>query len=364
MRHVSDGKLRRLLDEPFAVADADTGHVARCERCRRRHQETKRNAAEATALLSRPHPVPDLEAAWSNFTTPAPAARSVHVPVRTPRRRVVTVTLPSARVVVASAVLIAAATAGTLVAVLSSSSPPPQQASPADFQAIEELAGVSGGSGILGGFDTSSGVLQLPFGALHWSSSGPAHSVASLSAATAATELEVRTPANLPAGVGAITNILVQPRVTATIRFGTGAGALAGNSLTVSAGPAVLVEYGSGGAELGLPTLATFTMAFPTVSSGASTAAQLEAYVLAAPSVPTGLAQEMRLLGDMGTVLPFQAPAGTDASQVDVDGAAAILVTAPTIGASGVIWVSHGLVHAAVGLLDGNDVLYVARQIG
>ena len=80
----------------------------------------------------------------------------------------------------------------------------------------------------------------------------------------------------------------------------------------------------------GCPTLATFTMARPTVASSASTSAQLEAYVLSAPGVPTGLDEEIRLMSDAGTVLPFQAPAGTNASQVDVDGAAGILVTAPT----------------------------------
>jgi hypothetical protein len=371
MRHVPDGQLRRLVDEPFAVSDTDTGHVASCDRCRRRHHEIKRNAAEAAVMLSRPHSVPDLEAAWRNFSPTVPAPdRPVHTTVRA-HRRVVTVTLPSPRVMVAAAVLVAAAaTAGTLAAVQSPSSPPPQKASAADFQAIEDLAGLSGGhgtlggSGILGGFDTASGERQLPFGVLRWSSSGAAHSVPSLAAATAATGLELRPPARLPAGVGAISSILVQPRVTVTIRFGAAAGALAGNSLTVSAGPAVVVEYGAETGELAVPTLATFTMERPTVPSRTATATQLEAYVLAAPGVPSGLDQELRLLGDMGTVLPFQAPPGTNASQVDVDGAAGILVTAPTIGGSGVIWVRDDLVHVAVGLLDGNGVLNVARQIG
>lgn len=371
MRHVPDGQLRRLVDEPLAVSDADTGHVANCDRCRRRHYEIRRNAAEAAVMLSRPHPVPDLETAWHNFSAPVPAAeRPAHVTVRA-HRRIVTVTLPSLRAMVAAVVVIAgAATAGTLAALQSPSSPSSQKASAADFQAIEDLAGLSGGSrtlggpGILGGFDTASGERQLPFGVLGWSSSGAAHSVGSLAAAEAATGLELRSPTRLPAGVGAISNILVQPRVTVTIRFGAAAGTLAGNSLTVSAGPAVVVEYGSEAGGLALPTLATFTMGRPTVPSRTATATQLEAYVLAAPGVPSGLDQELRLLGDMGTVLPFQAPPGTNASQVDVDGAAGILVTAPTLGGSGVIWVGDDLVHVAVGLLDADGVLDVARQIG
>ena len=84
------------------------------------------------------------------------------------------------------------------------------------------LSGVSGESGSFMGFDTSSGTVKLPFGVLRWTSSGTAHSVSSLVAAAASTGLPLRTPAGLPAGVGAITDILVQPRVTATIRFGRG----------------------------------------------------------------------------------------------------------------------------------------------
>jgi len=34
MRHPTEGTLRRLVDEPAGVADADRSHVAGCPRCR------------------------------------------------------------------------------------------------------------------------------------------------------------------------------------------------------------------------------------------------------------------------------------------------------------------------------------------
>lgn len=363
MRHVPDGTLRRFVDEPFAVADADAAHVARCDSCAKKHREIQQNATRAARMLSRPHPVPDLEAAWRDFTAPAPTARRSHAPVRTPPRRAGTLLFPSPRSIAAAALLIAAAAGAGALAAQSPSTSPPRRASLADFQAIEALGGLRDGAGTLGGFDTSSGNVQLPFGQLRWSSSGTAHSVPSLHAAAAATGLRVLSPAKLPGGVGDITNIVVQPRVTATVRLGAAAGALSGRSLTVSVGPAVLVEYGAA-RGLGLPTLATFTMRRPAVASKVSGRAQLEAYVLAAHGVPSGLSQELRLAGNLATVLPFQAPTGADASQVDVRGAPGILVTAPSIGAAGVIWVGGGLVHAAVGLLDRHDILHVARQLG
>jgi hypothetical protein len=103
----------------------------------------------------------------------------------------------------------------------------------------------------------------------------------------------------------------------------------------------------------------------PAVSSTDSPTAQLEAYVLSRPGVPAGLAQEIRLLGDIGTVLPVPTPPGANVTQVDVNGSPAILVTDTSVGASGVIWEDRGgVLQVAVGLLDRKDILDVANQLG
>jgi hypothetical protein len=267
--------------------------------------------------------------------------------------------------VLATVAVVVAATAGAtaLATALAPAQPAPVPSSSAGIQALADVVGIDGG-GVLGGFDSSSGSLKLPFGVLRWSSAGTARHVASIATAAKATGLDLPVPAALPAGVGQPTSILVQPEVTADIRFGAAAGQLMGRSLTVIAGPAVLVEYGASSTTISLPTLATFTMGRPVVSSSDSTTAQLEAYVLTQPGVPAGLAQEIRLLGDIGTVLPVPTAAGTSVSQVDVSGSPAILVTDASVGASAVIWEDHaGGVHAAVGLLDRKDILDVANGL-
>jgi hypothetical protein len=376
MYHLPDANLRRLIDEPLAVADANTNHVSRCNRCLGKHQQMRSDAAYAKTLMSRPHPVPDVDAAWGAYMAAREVPRTLHVDVQTPRRRTISIPMPSVRTFVAGAVVVTAATlASTLGAVLSPSSPVPQQATAqaSGFNSIEDLVDISGGgTGTLGGFDTPSGSLRLPFGLLTWASVANASRASSLAAAEASTGINVRTPTNLPAGVAGISKVFVQPKVTATIDFDSRAGSLSGTSLNVTAGPAILVEYGGNISGLGLPPLGMFTMVRPTVSSGSSipsdtsTTAQLEAYVLSAHGVPSGLQQEIRLLGDVSTVLPVETSEGSGANvtQVDIDGAAGILVSAPSIGASGAIWQNNGVLNAAFGLLDGKDLLNVAQQVG
>jgi hypothetical protein len=251
-----------------------------------------------------------------------------------------------------------------------SPSPSPSPASAVDFQAVADVVGVAGGNDILGGLQTASGTRRLPFGVLHWSSARAAYDVPSVAAAEQATGLSLRSLANPPAGVGAPTTILVQPRVTATIDLDAAAGkGLAGTSLTVTAGPAVLVEYGGsiGAGGFGIPTLATFVMPRPTASSSVAspTSDELEAYVLSRPGLPSGLVQEIRLVGNLATILPLKAVGGASVSEVEIDGSPAIAVGDGAGIATGVLWVDRaGFVHAALGLLDQEDMLGVANQLG
>jgi hypothetical protein len=382
VRHVSEGTLRRLLDEPLAISDYEGKHVASCERCRRLRERVAADARRVGTSLARPFVVPDVDRAWHRhqatvaggeadppgIAASAPAAMALER-VRIGGRRLWRLAprpVPRAAVLVTVAVLLAGGAAGLATALSSS----PKSTTAAASPGIEALASFSGldGTGVIGGFSTRSGTRRLPAGVLRWSSSGRAHDVATMAEAERQTGLTVASPAHLPSGVGAIREILVQPEVTATMTFGSGAGSgMSGKSLTLTAGPAVLVEYGGSFSLFGLPSLATFVMARPLAaagSSGAATAARLEAYVLSEPGVPLGFEQEVRLVADLGTVLPLPMPSGAHMSQVDVDGAPAILVTDASVGASGVLWQDHAVVRAAVGLLDRKDLLDVAGQLG
>ena len=375
MRHVPDGTLRRLVDEPLAVADGDAHHLAHCDRCRMRFELVANDAAMASALVSRPQPVPDIDLGWSRFqgspTASSPTERALPRFHARKSWRYVGLPVPSTAVLGACAVLVVAAGAAAVFTTISTPARvAPVQAVSTDFQAIADAAGLEG-SGVIGGFPTPSGSLRLPFGLVRWTSAGRAHSVASIAVADAATGMDLSLPATVPAGVGPLQTILVQPQVTATITFSSSAGpTLAGTSLEVTAGPAVLVEYGSSLSSLGIPSFATFAMRRPIASSPIAspigpTSAQLEAFVLSRPGLPAGLAQEIRLLGDLGTSLPVPMPPGANVTQVDIGGSPGVLVAEGSGAASGVIWEDRaGVVYAALGLLDQEDILNVANQLG
>ena len=101
--------------------------------------------------------------------------------------------------------------------------------SSAGIQALADVVGIDGGSGVLGGFDD---VVRVASVCRSASCDGrrtvPPTRVGSIAAAEKATGLDLPVPTALPAGVGGPASILVQPQVTATIRFGPAAGALAG----------------------------------------------------------------------------------------------------------------------------------------
>ena len=156
------------------------------------------------------------------------------------------------------------------------------------------------------------------------------------------------------------------------MRFSQNAGpAIAGSTLTITAGPAIAVQYASSPGRSNVITLAIVAARRPVASmtgggeAGGATASQLETFLLSRPGLPADLVQEIRLLGSPTSVLPVPVPSGLWEQKVQIGGAPAVLVTDPSGFASGVIWESRdGIVHAVGGLLDKQDVFSVARQIG
>ena len=365
MRHVPSPVLRRLVDEPLAVPDRDRRHLAGCGRCQAESGEVAANAAAASRLLAAPPDVADVDLEWimlqERLREPAPPGRPA--PRRMPRR-LVNVSLGTGTAVAAGVVALGVGAAAALNSVYAPTHVAPVTVSPADLAAVENIAGLSGSQ--LSGNLPPSGSRQLAFGELSWTSAGAPQQVSSIARASALTHLAFSGPATLPAGVGPARTVAVAPQVTATVRFSASAGpAIGGSTLDVTAGPAIVVQYGSRAGQDGLTTLVIAVMARPVASSTGATASQLEAFLLSRPGLPRGLAQELRMLGSPGTTLPVPIPPGMSAQQLKIDGAPAVLVTVPSRVASGVIWESRdGVVHGVGGLLDSGDVLGVARQIG
>jgi hypothetical protein len=371
MRHVPSPVLRRLADEPMAVPDRDRRHLAGCDRCQAESSGVAADAAVASRLLAAP---PDLAGAadvdleWimlqERLRQPGAPARPVARVHRRMPRRLVKVSLGTGTAVAAGVVALGVGAAAALNSIYTPTHVAPVTVSPADLAAVENIAGLSGAQ--LSGNLPPSGSRQLAFGELSWTSAGRPQQVSSIARASALTHLAFSAPATLPAGVGPASSIEIAPQVTATVRFNASAGAaIGGSTLQVTAGPAIVVQYGSRTGQDGLTTLAVGVMARPVASSTGATASQLEAFLLSRPGLPRGLVQELRILGHPGTTLPVPVPPGMSAQQLKIGGAPAVLLTAGSGVASGVIWESRdGVVHGVGGLLDSGDVLGVARQIG
>jgi hypothetical protein len=368
MHHVSSPVLRRLVDEPLAVPDQARRHLAGCDRCQAESSEITQDAALASRLLGAPRAISDIDLEWilleDRLRDPGAARRPAsRMPRRTPRR-LVNVSVGAGTAVVAGVLAVGAAAAAALSTVYAPTHVAPVQVSAGDLRAIESITGI-GASQLSGGLQPS-GSMKLAFGEVSWSTAGGPEQVSSIGRASALAHLAFPAPATLPAGVGAPSRIVVQPQVTATVRFGQNAGSgVAGSTLEVTAGPAIAVQYGgtSGGASL--PTLAVAAARRPVAFSTGATASQLEAFLLSRPGLPASLVQELRLLGKAGGVLPVPVPSGMWEQLQDIGGVPAVLVTDPSGFASAAIWETRdGVVHAVGGLLDKEDVLSVARQVG
>lgn len=368
MRHIPEGVLRRLDDEPLAVPDRVTDHVAGCERCRTRREQIAHDTERVAQLLSAPQLVPDLDIAWARLqreaSQPANGAvkRRQAAPIRPRRAWLPRVSLRTGLAIGAIGIVVAgSAAAATLSTIFAPTHVAPVALSQSDLRAIAAITGL-GGSQALGGFSTPNGSSTLRFGTITWSS-GTAHRASSITQAAAEAGFPVTLPVHLPAGVGAVQQSIVQPRLSATVTFNSKAASLAGSSVSIKAGPAVLAQY-SATSDSGVPTLAVATMRRPTAQSTGASLSQIEGFLLSQPGIPLQLAEEIRLLGDLRTTLPVPVPPGASVRSVQIHGRPGVLLADSANAAAGVVWEDgRGLLHTVVGILDSHDVLNVANQL-
>ena len=220
MRHIPDGVLRRLDDEPLAVPDRVTDHVARCGHCSARRAEIAGDTDHAARLFSAPQPVPDLDVAWARLRreleslarTGGAVGRSRPARVRPRRVWFPRVSLRTGLALGAIGIVVAGtAAAATLTTIFAPTHVAPVSLSQSDVRAVAAFTGL-GDSHALGGFATPNGSSRLRFGTITWSS-GTAYPTSSRAQAAAEAGFPVSLPAHLPAGVGAVQGFMVQPRV-------------------------------------------------------------------------------------------------------------------------------------------------------
>ncbi len=363
MSHLSDGMLRRVLDEPVAVGDAERQHAARCERCGAQLAAARADRDTVAALLDAgPADAAELDQAWSAVrhrlaaepaAAPARGGRPVsHRGLRL-RRPVVAVT---AAVVLAIGTTAAAAAANWLP-IFSPHTVKPVTFSVSSFASLPDL--------------TAYGTLSTP---QNWQPE------VVTDAATAAARSGIAVPSigTLPPGVTGRPAYAVLPVGHADFTFSAEKARAAaarhgealppmpsgidGSTLRLDLGPGLVESWMQ---SQNVPTLTVVRMKAPKVSSQGVSLTTLETYLLAQPGIPAGLAAQLKALPADGSVLPIPVPSDVATSRsTTVGGVPATLLSMRDGSGGAIVWIRDGTLNAAFGLLSSSDLLSVAHELG
>jgi hypothetical protein len=358
MRHPTDGTLRRLVDEPVGVSDADRAHVAGCAACLAEFARVREDAALTSEALDT-GVAPDVDAAWQRLSGTIARDGARRAPSSAPARR----WRPSLRSPVVAAVGVVALLTGA------------GAAAAADWLQIfrtEQVAPVA---------VTQADLVQLPdltaYGDVEISEEPDLRAVPDAAAAEAATGLDVPEVTDLPQGVTGDPVLQVGDRLTMEFTFSeaeaeqTAAAVgedlpappagLDGSRFRLSAGPGVAAVWTSGS---DLPAMVVARAVAPTAESSGISFDTARDYLLSLPGLPEDVATQLRTFSGDGTTLPIPVPAElVESEPADVDGAPATLLTTRDGTIAGVVWVDEGVVTAVAGTLSTDEVLSVAREL-
>ena len=365
MRHPTEGVLRRLLDEPAGVPDADRRHVAECPVCLVELAAAREDATSvATALdVERAEHV-DVDAAWERLSaglgrTSAPAAAVTQLAPARARRRGALLRRPAVAALAFATVLTGAGVAAAN-----------------DWLPIfrtEQVAPVE---------VTSTELVQVPdlsaYGDVEFVQDPNTQQVADAESAAGYTGLDVPEVTDLPAGVTGDPAYQVADEVGVTFTFSAEKAAQAaaaegevlppppagldGSTLRLQAGPAVAAVWSQ---PTGVPTLVVARAVAPSVDSSGVPFETVRDYLLSLPGLPPALADQLRDLSADGGTLPLPVPADmVTTSTADVDGAKATVLTSRNGLFAGVVWVEDGVMTGVAGSLSADELLSVARGLG
>jgi hypothetical protein len=354
MRHPSEGVLRRLLDEPLGVADADRAHVAACPACLTALEEVRGDARTAGAALGGPaRPPVDVDTGWARLTSATPAGRAA---------------APARRSRWAGAVRRPAVAALGLLLVLSGAG----VAAANDWLPIfrtERVAPVAVPTGEL---------VALPdlsaFGDLEVTGAAEPSEVPDAAAAEERTGLTLPEVGELPTGVSGNPTYQVMDQVSAVFTFSSEkaeqAAAASGETLPAVPpgldGSRVRLQAGPAAAAVwvqptGLPVLAVGRAVAPTADSDGVPFETVRDYLLSLPGLPADVAAQLRDFSGDATTLPLPVPADmVTTSTAEVAGQPATVLASRDGSMAGVVWVEDGVVTGVAGAVSTDEVLAVA----
>jgi hypothetical protein len=364
--HLSEGTLRRKVDDQDALTASDARHYATCTECQSRVAAFADDARVAAGLLAVPDMKVDVGSALKRVQS-APAAKpsfGIRLPLMRPAMRPILGGFAAAAVLV---LLIGTGIAQDLIAVFSPSTITPVPISVADLQSLSGLS---------------------TYGTLSWTTKPQPQLVTSAAEAASVSGLTVPVVASLPKGVSTTVTYAAMPQAVGVFTFdaakANAAAAAAGktlppmpsgmdgSTLTVTVGPAVVEIFGemkagstSDPTNLPLPQLVVAESTAPLVTSSHASALEIEDYLLKQPGISPKLAAAIRAVGDPTKTLlipiPIEYATSTTVHVQGVDGVA--LGDNTGLGAA-VIWIKNGLVYGIAGTLKQDVVVDVANHLG
>ncbi len=369
MRHLSDGTLRRIFDEPLALTAADQAHFDECAECTPRFTAIANDARATTGLLGVPAFEPQTPTALAVVRARIKREEAARPPRwyerwldrTSPRWR--PMATPAIAVLLAAALLAGLGVSGiaqSLVRVFEPQQLQAVQVSPSDLAQTTAL---------------------LDYGQVKWLPNAPKlQQLSDPAAAQTQSGLHVLMPAAVPQGVSGPVSFGVVSHATGSLTFDAERlrasaatkgvkvnpmpSSINGSTLVVNAGPALVEVWGlSGSTSLAqAPTLVIAQTRVPTVDSIGASAVDLENYLLSQPGVPPDIAAQLRAIKDPTSTLPLPIPKGLATTEpVQVNGVTGLLIKA-VIGA-GVVWVRNGVIYAVGGQLTPDQVLAIATSL-
>jgi hypothetical protein len=361
MRHPTDGTLRRLLDEPAGVAEADREHVADCPVCLSGLAAARKDVAVADVALGSAvtELTTDVDLGWRRLSRALAGGGRPRGAAAAPARRW-RATLRSP-VVAAVGVIALLAGAGAAAAVdwlqiFRTEQIAPVTVSEADLVALPDLSA---------------------YGDVEVTGDDGVSEVADAAAAEKVTGLSVPRLSELPRGVTGEPTFQAGGRVSAVFTFSAEKAARAaaaagetlpppppgldGSKFRLVAGPGFAAVWSE---ARGVPALVVARAVAPTVYSSGVPFQTARDYLLSLPGVPEGLASQLRGFSGDGTTLPLPVPAEqVRSSTADVGGRPATVLALRDGTMAAVVWVDDGTVTAVAGTPSVGELLSVARGL-
>jgi hypothetical protein len=367
MRHPNPAVLRRLLDEPAAVADTDRAHVAGCTDCLDHLAAARADALGAD--VTHPPLARTVSAQNANAHTvgtdavPTRAVRAASLPsaatsTPAPGRLRRALRRPAVAALGAAVVLTGAgaAAAGDWLPIFRTEQIAPVGVSADDLVALPDLSSL---------------------GEVEVTGDPDVHAVADAAAAAEETGLDVPVVSTMPRGVDGEAVHQVGGEVSAVLTFSPERAARAaadagttlptpppgldGAQIRLVAGPGVAQVWQQ---ETGVPSLVVARAVAPTASSTGIPFTSARDYLLSLPGLPDEVVAQLRTFTGDGSTLPLPVPADqVTTTQTEVNGAPATVLQSRDRTMAAVVWVEDGVVTAVAGSLDPDEVLTVARTL-